>query len=345
MPNGYYQSSFTGEHNDEYDSRINAKVSKTGDTMTGTLAITNNGRLLLGDKTLTTYTDVTLYRKGTNDVEQTFYFYNSANGEGSGIARKNGDTTVNTVTLFDNYLKVDNILKITKNNNTVTIGSQNEGFCHIYNSESIPFIFNNTVASTNGVLGTSSYPWKGLILSSGAQVTRQGTGSNWIKGRDTAIVKMTTCPTDTYCATVAIATGSAYWCIGSYNSGSWAGRLAFTYGTNTNYNNNSNTTTSAYITTAGAFTNASKRELKENIKLVDYSCLDIINSIQICSFNMKGDDHHDYRVGFIADDTDPIVSGKDQDVMDLQNCIGVLIKAVQELSQEVEELKKNQQGT
>lgn len=55
---------------------------------------------------------------------------------------------------------------------------------------------------------------------------------------------------------------------------------------------------------------------------------------------MKGDGEKDYRIGFIADDTDARVAGKNHYIMDLQNCIGVLIKAVQELSQEVEELKK-----
>lgn len=54
---------------------------------------------------------------------------------------------------------------------------------------------------------------------------------------------------------------------------------------------------------------------------------------------MKGDEEKDYRVGFIADDTNPIVSGKNQDIMDLQNCIGVLIKAVQELSQKCDLLE------
>lgn len=56
--------------------------------------------------------------------------------------------------------------------------------------------------------------------------------------------------------------------------------------------------------------------------------MDIINSVKICSFNMKGDEAKDYRIGFIADDTDERIAGKNHDIMDLQNCIGVLIKAV-----------------
>lgn len=58
------------------------------------------------------------------------------------------------------------LLKSTKNGNTVTIGSQNSSWCHIYNTANIPFIFNNSVATTGGDLGTSTYKW-GNIYSSG----------------------------------------------------------------------------------------------------------------------------------------------------------------------------------
>ena len=61
----------------------------------------------------------------------------------------------------------DGLLKITKNSNTVTIGSQNNGFCHIYNSADIGFIFNKSVSSTNGDLGSYTFPWKSLYLSTG----------------------------------------------------------------------------------------------------------------------------------------------------------------------------------
>lgn len=41
-------------------------------------------------------------------------------------------------------------LKSTANSNTVTIGSQNNGFCHIYNSANIPFIFNQDIQMIQG---------------------------------------------------------------------------------------------------------------------------------------------------------------------------------------------------
>ena len=137
------------------------------------------------------------------------------------------------------------------------------------------------------------------------------------------------------------------WYTGKTPSGAWGigfltnyDSLYFAYGTDANYNAGHNTTAYCWITTSGAFSNASKRELKENIQSIDYSCLDIINKTAICSFNMKADENKDYRVGFIADDTDPIISGKNQDCMDLQNCVGVLIKAVQELSNKIDNLEK-----
>ena len=40
-------------------------------------------------------------------------------------------------------------------------------------------------------------------------------------------------------------------------------------------------------------------------------------------------------VGFIAEDTDPLISGKDQKHFDINTTIGLLLKAVQELAHEV----------
>ena len=81
----------------------------------------------------------------------------------------NGAFTANgTITANGGYLKS------TANSNTVTIGSQNTSWCHIYNSASIPFIFNNTVCTTTGDLGHTSYPFANLILKSGGRVSANG---------------------------------------------------------------------------------------------------------------------------------------------------------------------------
>ena len=71
----------------------------------------------------------------------------------------NGAFTANgTITSSGGYLKS------TVNSNTVTIGSQNSSFTHIYNSASIPFIFNNSIETTTGNLGSASYPWNNLYI-------------------------------------------------------------------------------------------------------------------------------------------------------------------------------------
>ena len=83
----------------------------------------------------------------------------------------------------------------------------------------------------------------------------------------------------------------------------------------------------------------SKRELKENIHLFDRSALDIVNGTEIVSFNYKEDKNKTPKIGFIADDTDESIAGRNHDLMDYTSCIGVLMKAVQELSKRVDELE------
>ena len=90
-------------------------------------------------------------------------------------------TTVNgsliatsTITSTGDITSSNGYLKTTKNGNTVTIGSQNSGFCHIYNTANIPFIFNNTVTTTAGDLGTTGY-----TFSKGRFKTTLYVGSLW----------------------------------------------------------------------------------------------------------------------------------------------------------------------
>lgn len=61
-------------------------------------------------------------------------------------------------------LNVSGLAAITNNSNTVTIGSQNTTATHIYSSANIPFAFNNTVLTTTGNLGSTSYPWGNLYI-------------------------------------------------------------------------------------------------------------------------------------------------------------------------------------
>ena len=76
-------------------------------------------------------------------------------------------------------------LKSTANGNTVTIGSQNGGWCHIYNSNTaVPFIFNHTIAcagtlnDTSASLGTTAYPFHRLILGGATNATMTAASTN-----------------------------------------------------------------------------------------------------------------------------------------------------------------------
>lgn len=87
------------------------------------------------------------------------------------------------------------------------------------------------------------------------------------------------------------------------------------------------------------FNATSKRSAKENIIPFTQSALDIIDSTLITSFNFIGDEEKAYRIGFIADDTHEYLSTKTHDQLDINNTLGLLLKAVQELREENRELK------
>ena len=91
--------------------------------------------------------------------------------------------TVNGKTRINNGL----LEIVTTNNsvtNTLTLGSQNANYCHIYNSNYMPFIFNNTIApvsmkvynsqvdhnvDSKTDLGTSEYLWDNILFKGALQ--------------------------------------------------------------------------------------------------------------------------------------------------------------------------------
>ena len=92
---------------------------------------------------------------------------------------------------------------------------------------------------------------------------------------------------------------------------------------------------------AHSFIANSARSLKTDIKPTKYNAVDEINKIEVVDFYFKSDSKKENpKVGFIADDTDPIFSTKEKNSMDLYNTCGMLLKAVQELSAENKELRK-----
>lgn len=89
---------------------------------------------------------------------------------------------------------------------------------------------------------------------------------------------------------------------------------------------------------ATGFFQASSRELKTNISPFTRSALDIIREVAVVSFNYKTDVINKH-IGFIAEDTPEELSTRNKNVMDSNNTIGVLLKAIQELESKVKELE------
>lgn len=111
-------------------------------------------------------------------------------------------------------------------------------------------------------------------------------------------------------------------------------------GTGITLNPGSESTFSSSIK-ASTFIANSARSLKTDIKPTKYNAIDEINKIKVVDFYFKSDkEKENPKVGFIADDTDPIFSTKKKNSMDLYNTCGMLLKAIQELSAENKELKE-----
>jgi hypothetical protein len=91
-------------------------------------------------------------------------------------------------------------------------------------------------------------------------------------------------------------------------------------------------------TTSNAFYQSSSRTLKTNIEQLEISGLDLLNQVNVVKFNYLND-LENKRIGFIAEDTPIELSTKEQNVMDTNSTIGILIKAVQELTDKVKELE------
>lgn len=85
--------------------------------------------------------------------------------------------------------------------------------------------------------------------------------------------------------------------------------------------------------------NTSTIEAKNVIGPTTINAVDLINGVEVVDFTFKDDPEKNIKTGFIAENTDPILSSKDQDKMDIYNVCGVLLKAVQELDARVRELE------
>jgi hypothetical protein len=94
-------------------------------------------------------------------------------------------------------------------------------------------------------------------------------------------------------------------------------------------------TTFTGTVTAPSFSATSSETVKKNIKPFKKSALNIIEKVDIVSFEYKNSEDPIPQIGFIAENTDPSLSGKNQDSMRINSTIGLLLKAVQELSTKI----------
>jgi len=90
---------------------------------------------------------------------------------------------------------------------------------------------------------------------------------------------------------------------------------------------------------APSFQIASARKLKENIEAFKEKATDLLNSVDVVSFNYRKDEKKDVHVGFIADDTTSVLSGPEKSYMDVNNTLGLLIKGFQEMSETLTQMK------
>lgn len=133
-------------------------VKKAGDTMTGALNTANGIANKIGDDS----------QLGDFNVGGTLGIQGLNNTTGIGLLQQ-GTTWGSSanfahITYDGTYVKMNKLLQITTNSNTVTIGSQNTNFTHIYNSANIPFIFSHSVLTTSGDLGNNSYPFTNVNI-------------------------------------------------------------------------------------------------------------------------------------------------------------------------------------
>ena len=95
---------------------------------------------------------------------------------------------------------------------------------------------------------------------------------------------------------------------------------------------------------AAAYNTTSLRATKKDIAPYVDDAEAIINSVDVCTFKFIDSETDLLRVGFIADDTDSVLSGENHDKFDLNNTVGVLLRAVQQLSAKVEGLQAEVAG-
>jgi hypothetical protein len=96
----------------------------------------------------------------------------------------------------------------------------------------------------------------------------------------------------------------------------------------------------ASCTAGGVWTDASSRELKENIEgLTTEEAVDVLGNLDPVKYNYKAD-KADRHIGFIAEDVPDLVASKDRKGMSPMDVVAVLTKVVQEQQKLAEKQQK-----
>jgi len=99
--------------------------------------------------------------------------------------------------------------------------------------------------------------------------------------------------------------------------------------------------TGASLTQGGAWTNASSREYKDNIReLSAIDALETVRNLTPVSFTYKAD-NGEHHVGFIAEDVPDLVATKDRKGLSAMDIVAVLTKTVQVQQKTIEEQQKH----
>lgn len=122
--------------------------------------------------------------------------------------------------------------------------------------------------------------------------------------------------------------GEMYYIQSEFNSASWGSPMRIWH--SGNLNRGDVDLSCRNITVTGAVNQTSSRAFKTNINPFVKNALDILSSVNIVDFNYKNSETP--HIGFIAEDTPCELSTTQKNTMDIGSCVGVLIKAVQELS-------------
>ena len=86
---------------------------------------------------------------------------------------------------------------------------------------------------------------------------------------------------------------------------------------------------------ASGFYQDSLRKLKKDIANYEGSAIDIINKINVVTFKYKDDPTEATHIGIIADDSPKEITGENHDTFDVPSAVGLLIKAVQEITKRI----------